>query len=468
MPPTESRETVQILRDLRWPLAGALGLVFALARLVETIVIGKAEAEPLGRMLDALIWGGLAGLAIWAVLSWASSQEQRRRHAEAAMLSELRRSNTRLEQLYELNQRIASSATLDDILDYAISLPARLIGARAAVLVLRDQDGQPSDVRRVGLSVEALHMARAAFGLLPTPPDKGGPQAVLNPQAQPASFPVVVVLPLAEGDAAPVGWVEAYLDDLDRYDGLILDGRLAGESELLLITVAGEVAEAVQNSRRRAREIASIAALEQAIMVERTRIARDLHDGVAQSLAFMRLRVDLWQDWLDQEPTRLREEFVTLKVNLRQQIEELRRAIFALRPFELGQLGFSGALRRFAHEFADQQGWDVAIDLADLPADLPPALELAAFRFVQEGLNNAAKHAQAGALVVRLQQIDAGLQISVRDDGVGFDPAILGTLSAGHLGLRQMRERATALDGRLSIRSQPGQGSELQIWLPLG
>src|SRR5690606_35083181 len=117
----------------------------------------------------------------------------------------------------------------------------------------------------------------------------------------------------------------------------------------------GELAEAVQGSRRRAREIASAVALEQAITEERTRIARDLHDGVAQSLAFLRMRVDLWEDWLESEPEQLREEFATVKATLRHQIEELRRAIFALRPIELTQLGFTGALRRFVTEFAEQQ-----------------------------------------------------------------------------------------------------------------
>jgi signal transduction histidine kinase len=277
----------------------------------------------------------------------------------------------------------------------------------------------------------------------------------------------VVILPLAEGDDEPVGWIEAYMEDLRRFNGQLLDGELPAETEALLVTVAGELAEAVQGSRRRARAIASVAALEQAIMAERTRIARDLHDGVAQSLAFMRMRVDLWEDWLDQEPARLREEFAGLKSNLRQQIEELRRAIFALRPFELGQLGFSGALRRFVREFASQQGWQLELDLGDLPADLPHALELAAFRFVQEGLTNAAKHSQASTVAVTLRQLDGGLQIVVRDNGVGFNPGDYGDTPGGHLGLRQMRERAAALDGRITAISRPGAGTELRVWLPL-
>jgi len=282
----------------------------------------------------------------------------------------------------------------------------------------------------------------------------------------PADLRACLIVPLAEGDDAPVGWIECYLSDTR---GLARDasGALAPELTSLLITVGGEIAEAVQGSRRRAREIASLVALEQAITAERTRIARDLHDGVAQSLAFLRMRVALWEDWLEQEPERLREEFDALKANLRRQIEELRRAIFALRPIELSQLGFAGALRRFVREFADQQDWDLELALSDLPPDLPYALELAAFRFVQEALNNAAKHANARHVVVALRVVDGGLQIVVRDDGVGFDPGAQGELPGARLGLRQMRERAAALDGRLTILSKPGEGAEVRIWLPL-
>ncbi|EFO79331.1 histidine kinase [Oscillochloris trichoides DG-6] len=461
MPLPEPRDTIQVLRSLRWPLAAVIGLVFAVLRLFETLFIQGGIDSPLRDTLDPLFWGLLAGVAIWMVLSWAAAQEYRRRSNETAMLSELRRSTIRLEQLYELNQRIASSVTLDEVLDYAITLPARLIGASAAALVLYDEQGHPLLARSVGMSREALQAARASFGLLPSPPDLSRPQLYRHAQS------AVVTLPLAEGDDAPVGWIEAYLNDLHLPDERVEEDHLSAESATLLITVAGELAEAVQGSRRRTRAIASVAALEQAIMAERTRIARDLHDGVAQSLAFMRMRIDLWEEWLEHDTQRLSEEFRNFKANLRLQIEELRRAIFALRPFELSQLGFSGAMHRFVDEFADQQGWDLHLDLADLPPDLSPALELAAFRFVQEGLTNAAKHAQASSLTVILRQIDAGLQIIVRDDGIGFNPGEDDNRPSSHLGLRQMRERAAALDGRLTVISRPGAGTELRVWLPL-
>lgn len=463
------KDIAAALRRLRLPLAAVVGLVFALTRIVETLLVGMRPTEPVFRTLDPIFWGFLAGAAIYVVLSWAAGQEQRYRTAEAGMLQELRGTNARLELLYELNQRIASSDTLDDVLDYSITLPARLAGARAAALVIYDEGGEPYTARCVGIPEELLAGARAAFGLQPDAPPPRAPRVLSDRGRSPGGLTACVVIPIVEREEAPIGWIEGYLADAQALgpEQPPTDAAPPAELSALLVTVGGELAEAIQGSRRRAREIASIVALEQAITEERTRIARDLHDGVAQSLAFLRMRVDLWEDFLETEPERLSEEFAAVKSNLRRQIEELRRAIFALRPIELSQLGFVGALRRFVAEFADQQVWELDLELSELPPDLPHALELAAFRFVQEALNNAAKHASARHVAVALRTIDGGLQIVVRDDGLGFDPGANAESPGRSLGLRQMRERAAALDGRVTILSRPGQGTEVRVWLPL-
>ncbi len=447
--------TIELLIRLRWPLAAVVGLLFALTRMVEGIFFDAAMETPTGRTIDPIVWGLLAFAAIWAVFSWAIRQERIRMSNEARILAALRESNERLELLYEINQRVASSATLDEVLDYAITLPARLVQATAATIVLIDERGQPYTARVTGIDAASLERARTAFHQLSMsiPPSQ---PVILQPQ-QPCAWTACLVLPLVERAVQPIGWIEAFLKE---------DKVAATESrQPLLATVASELTEAIINCRRRDRVIASIAAVERAISAERTRIARDLHDGVTQSLAFMRMRIDLWEDWLQQEPERLRAEFADFKSNLRRQIEELRRAIFALRPIEIGQLGFAGALRRFVQEFAEQHDWNVVIDFTELPPDIPPVLELAAFRFVQEALNNVAKHAQAHRIWVKLGVRDQGLIIHVRDDGIGFNPGE--EPPAGHLGLRQMRERAAALDGHVTIISRPGDGTEVRVWLPL-
>lgn len=467
VPPEQPTALVRALRRLRWPLAVLLGLVFAAGRFIESTLLGIQVVTPLTRTVDPLIWGLLAAIAVWVLLSWAAGQEQRYRTAEARVTADLKRSNATLELLYEINQRIASSATLDATLDYAISLPGRLLGAQAAAIVLLDEDGAALTARSVGLGSDELTGARASFALTDRPPQLDSPHLLVANIA--ARFSYCVILPLVEqgNPIAPLGWVEAYLErDNGRRPAMVRNNQLDPEGQNLLITVVGELAEALLGARRRAREIESVTALESAIAAERTRIAHDLHDGVAQSLAFMRMRVDLWEDWLRDEPGRLHEEFVALKANLRTQIEELRRAIFALRPVELSQLGFEGALRRFVSDFADQQGWDLELNLS-LPYELPHVLELAAFRVVQEALTNAVKHAHARTIGVNLRLADGGLEIIVSDDGIGFEFSAQGSSSTAQLGLRQMRERALALDGRVTVIAQPGAGTEIRAWFPI-
>jgi signal transduction histidine kinase len=179
------------------------------------------------------------------------------------------------------------------------------------------------------------------------------------------------------------------------------------------------------------------------------------------------MRVDLWLDWIASDPQRLREELIGLKGLLREQIAELRRAIFALRPVQFDELGFVGGLNRYIVEFASQQGWDVQVDLNNTPPALAPALEATCFRIIQEALTNVARHASATWVAVVIDQADHGLRVIVRDNGRGFEPGQLPERTPGHVGLRQMRERLAALHGHLTLLARTGAGTEVRAWIPL-
>jgi signal transduction histidine kinase len=281
----------------------------------------------------------------------------------------------------------------------------------------------------------------------------------VNGHNEPSSAIVAcLLLPLHDG-LAPVGWIELYLDR---------QIMLADDERNLLETIINEIAEAIVSARRRSHQARAIYELERAIADERARIARDIHDGLAQSLAFVRMRVDLWQDWIEGDPPRLHEELAELKHTLRGQIRELRRAIFALRPVQFDELGFVGGLRRYIVEFADQQGWETLVDLKDAPAALSLELEAICFRIVQEALTNAAKHAAASRIEVAIDQVDRGMRVIVRDNGRGFEPGQLADYMPGHVGLRQMYERLAAVRGQLTLLSRPGAGTELRVWIPMG
>ncbi|MFQ5859857.1 MAG: sensor histidine kinase, partial [Anaerolineae bacterium] len=169
------------------------------------------------------------------------------------------------------------------------------------------------------------------------------------------------------------------------------------------------------------------------------------------------------------DPAQMHAELDSFQELLNRNIREVRRSIFALRPVALDELGFYPALRQFISEFGEHNQLHIDLRIAGPPERLPASLEPVLFRIIQESLNNIAKHAQAGMVWIGLNLASPdAVTLSVRDDGVGFDPAILEYIvQRGHLGLKQMRERVENLAGTFELRSQPGSGTEIQIVLPL-
>ncbi len=207
---------------------------------------------------------------------------------------------------------------------------------------------------------------------------------------------------------------------------------------------------------------------EEAVAEERHRIAREIHDGLAQDLAAVRIRARLWHRLVDEAPQQMHAELDALRDLLSQHIRDVRRAIFALRPVALEELGFHPALRQFAADFGEQNQIDVVLQLAD-EAPLPTFMEAVLFRVVQEALHNVAKHARATTVWIALRVEGGAVHLTVRDDGVGFDPATLEEAARrGHVGLKQMRERVAGLKGTFTLQSAPGEGTEIRIILPLG
>jgi two-component system sensor histidine kinase DegS len=206
----------------------------------------------------------------------------------------------------------------------------------------------------------------------------------------------------------------------------------------------------------------------EAIDAERLRIAHEIHDGVAQSLAGLRLKSMVWHRLADADPPGMHVALDELQAELNAAIGDLRRAIFALRPVDLDGLGFSAALTQLVGDFGDYNELVTQLDLSGSKDSLPAVYELPLFRIIQEGLNNINQHARASSVLVHLTMDAAGgITASVRDNGRGFDPQQIGTTDhSGHFGLRQMRERILDLGGTLDIYSMSGQGTELLITLP--
>lgn len=204
---------------------------------------------------------------------------------------------------------------------------------------------------------------------------------------------------------------------------------------------------------------------EEAIVEERRRIAREIHDGLAQDLAALRLQVHRWRDLIACNPDQVCNELDGVHQLLGEKIREVRRAIFALRPPAIDELGFWRAMHRFLEEFAEQNQLHIHVQVTGEGESLPPHLELVIFRILQEALNNIARHARAHMVWVELGVAEK-ISIRIRDDGIGFDPTALPELAKqGHLGLLQMRERVEGLGGMWKIESQLGQGTEICVEL---
>ena len=198
------------------------------------------------------------------------------------------------------------------------------------------------------------------------------------------------------------------------------------------------------------------------------RIAREIHDGLAQNLASIRLQARLWHNLIDDDPERMHAEVENMRVLLREQIRDVRRSIFALRPLALDELGFNRALEQFVQDCGEQNQLHIDLQIRGAQEHLPSLLEPVLFRIVQEALNNVRKYADARSVWIELSLEEAdSLTLVIQDDGKGFDLAVLNEATRfGHLGLRQMRERVEELDGTLAIESRPGHGTRIRVQLP--
>jgi two-component system sensor histidine kinase DegS len=203
----------------------------------------------------------------------------------------------------------------------------------------------------------------------------------------------------------------------------------------------------------------------QIIEEERMRIARDMHDGPAQSMANLVLQAEILERLIARDPDGVAKELAEFKNGVREVLDETRRLIFDLRPMTLDDLGLVPTLRKFVREFGDRAGVQAQLRVVGEEARLPRALEPTLFRIIQEALNNARKHSRASNVEVAITFGTTRVTAVVRDDGVGMDlPAIEARLDQNrNLGLISMRERTALEKGRLDIRSQPGQGTEVRV-----
>jgi PAS domain S-box-containing protein len=201
---------------------------------------------------------------------------------------------------------------------------------------------------------------------------------------------------------------------------------------------------------------------------ERGRVALELHDNITQNLCAVLPRWQALANTLPAHEKASREEVMKLSELLGQTVEEVQRIARNLRSSVLDELGLVPALRATCTEFADRTGLSLKLACKPLTARLPAEGELALYRILQNALENVEKHARARHVTVRLRQ-RAFIQLTINDDGIGFDPEhhAARRKGKGGLGLLSMRERATYVGGAFKIKSVRGAGTKIEVLIPL-
>lgn len=405
----------------------------------------------------------LAEQAALAIENARLHQAEQERRAEAEQRHRI------AEGLREGLAVLNSNRSLDAILDFIVRQAVSLLGTGGGALYLVDE-------------AESLLWVGASLGLDPAytalPLPVGG---VITGRAvalgEPVSVPDLALAARLLDDymsepGVPAGWGAALQQLRERYNAVLsvpvkTGDRAYGAITLyypqrqqfsdeviaLAVAFAGQAALVIENAhlRQRVRETAAIE--------ERSRLARDLHDAVTQTLFSASLIADtlphLWAiDRADAE-----RRLAQLAQLTRGALAEMRTLLIELRPARLVEADIASLLQQLVDAGQGRSQVTVALKTQG-PCDLPPDVKIVCYRVTQEALNNIIKHAEATHAFINLRCTEAEVMLHILDDGRGFDPA---DIPPGHFGVQIMAERAASIGAALAVDSEPGEGTAIQL-----
>jgi signal transduction histidine kinase len=234
--------------------------------------------------------------------------------------------------------------------------------------------------------------------------------------------------------------------------------KFSAEDIALLAAIANHIGVAMESTQLRQR------AEQAAVMEERQRLARELHDSVTQSLYSLTLFAEAAQDSARAaDLTQVRHYLSRVGETAQQALKGMRLLIYELHPPALRQEGLVGALRQRLEAVERRAGVETQF-LVETSLEVPAGVEAGLYRIAQEALNNVLKHSAATRVTVRLGAGDEGLQLEVRDNGKGFSPESIG--DQGGIGLASMQERAKDLGVSLQVVSRPDEGTSVKVVIP--
>ena len=366
--------------------------------------------------------------------------------------------------LVEAGIAITSELSLDAILQTLVRIAAELTEARYSALGVIDRGG-------TGLERFITHgldgAAREAIGELP---HGRGILGVLIHDARPLRLDDLTRDPRAVGFPPNHPPMRSFLGVPVMTRGVAFGnlylaekqpgGSFSEEDEEIVTLLAAQAAVAIENAGSVQRDALRRAV--QAQEVERRRLARELHDETGQALTSILLGLAVV------ERAESAEEAHAAAADLRrlvvETLQDVRRLAVELRPSALDDFGLEPALRRLGQSVREAAALDVQVEARLGSERLPPDVETALYRIVQEALTNVVKHAGADHVSILVTRKPSSVLVMIEDDGRGFDT---GETRAAGLGLLGMSERVELLDGTFQVEAEPGAGTTLIVELPL-
>ncbi len=386
--------------------------------------------------------------------------------ADVQQLSKIvARQNAQLKALNEANLLLSEERLVSAVLQRVVDISRELSGARYAALGVLDESGHLKAFITSGID----ERARASIGKLPS--GKGLLGAMLE-RTEPlrvdnmSDHPSSVGFPSGHPDmtsflGVPIrrkGRAVGSLYLADKDGGAPFDQA----DEEIVRLFSNQAAVAIENAQLNEQ----IQAL--AVETERTRISREMHDGLAQVLGYINTKAQAVEELIANKDFEAAEEHLKeMSKTARQAYREVREGILALRTQVGAERSLADALNEYITEFQVRLGRNTEVKLTIPDAiNLEPLQEVQILRIVQEALTNVRKHADAKTVWVSICQLNAELQIEVRDDGQGFNPLAVKRQEWPHLGLQTMQERAEAIGGTFLVESTPGKGTKLTVSIP--
>lgn len=199
---------------------------------------------------------------------------------------------------------------------------------------------------------------------------------------------------------------------------------------------------------------------------DRQRIARDLHDTSLQNLTHLIHKIELSSLYIDQDSVRAKLELSAVNQRLRKIIDEIRNTIFDLRPMTFDDLGLKSAIENLVEVINENKKYKIDMEIEN-PFCEDDVILVAIYRIVQECLTNIDKHAQASKIIFHAKNKDDYFFIDIEDDGIGFSEKDIEGKLNHHFGMTVMNERVSLLGGKISIHSDKGNGTRINIEVPM-